>query len=140
MSRPRPGVTLIEILAGLVILGTLLVSIAIARGRFLRQIAEADRRLTAIHSADALLAAWMSGPAQNVPLAAQGALDQTQNFTWRTRVIRNPDATRVDAMLVRLEVFDRSTAAANAMASPAFAVDFLLHDYRLPPPPTQGAK
>jgi hypothetical protein len=125
-------VTLIEILAGLVILGTLLVSVAIARGRFLRQIAEADRRLVAVRAADALLATWMSGPPQNVPVGKQGILDPVLSLTWRTRAIRDPDASRLGAIIVRMEVFDASSSALKNAGAPVFTVEFLLHDFRTP--------
>ena len=132
--------TLIEILAGLVILGTLLVSVAVARGRFLRQIAEADRRLAAIRAADALLATWMSGPAQNVPVNKQGLLDPARNLTWQTRAIPDPNASRLGAIVVRLEVFDQSTSVSDRTSSALFTVEFLLHDFRTPRPVTQGAR
>ena len=139
ISRRRRGVTLIETLAGLVILGTLLVSVAIARGRFLRQIAEADRRLAAIRATDAMLATWMSGPAQNVPVGKEGVLDSTQSLIWRTREFRDPEASRMSTIVVRLEVFDQSSSASNRAAAPVFAVEFLLHDFRMPQSPP-GAK
>jgi type II secretory pathway pseudopilin PulG len=132
-------VTLIEILAGVVILGTLLVSVAIARGRFLRQTAEADRRLAAIREADALLATWMSGPPQNVPVGKDGVLDPAHNLTFRTRAIGDPDAARLGAIVVRLEVLDQSISASNRASAPVFTVEFLLHDFRAPRPP-QGAR
>lgn len=126
-SRPR-GVTLIEIVAGLVILGTLLVSVSIARARFLRQWAEADRKLTAVRAADKLMARWMSGPPQNVPLAGEGPLEGAANFTWRTRIFRDPAASDLGALLVRLEVND--LAAPAGRKQPGFAVEFLVHDFR----------
>jgi len=127
-------VTLIEILAGLVILGTLLVSIAIARGRFLRQLAESDRRLAAIRSADKLLATWMSGPPQNVPIGAAGILEKPDDFSWSTRAVRDPAATRLGAILVRMEVLDRSPAALNRGLGPAFSIEFLVHNFRVQRP------
>jgi hypothetical protein len=140
MSRAPRGATLIEILAGLVILGTLLVSVAIARGRFLRQLAESDRRLAAVRSADKLLATWMSGPPQNVPIGSAGMLEKPDDFSWSTRPARDPAAARLGAILVRMEVFDRSRTASTGAGAPVFAVEFLLHDYRLPRPAPQGAK
>jgi prepilin-type N-terminal cleavage/methylation domain-containing protein len=131
----RPGVTLIEVLAGLVILGTLLVSIAAARGRFARQWIEADRRLAAVRSADALLGQWMAGPPQNIPLRGQGELPGVPKFDWRTRTIPSRDADDLRAIVVRLEVFDRSSRQAR---EPLFHVDFLVHDFRQPVAPSGG--
>src|SRR5437763_958795 len=88
----RPGVTLIEVLAGLVILGTLLVSIAAARGRFARQWVEADRKLSAVRAADKMLADWMSGAEQNIPVQSQGDLAGVPKCSWRTREVRSQGA------------------------------------------------
>src|SRR5688500_14911974 len=46
--RARPGATLIEVLAGLVVLGVLVTSVTLARARMARQWAEAERRLAAV--------------------------------------------------------------------------------------------
>src|SRR3954454_13523328 len=88
----RRGVTLIEVLAGLVLLGTVLASVLIARGRFVRQWAQAEQRLASVHAADAMIARWMSGGPQAVPVPAQGAVDDLPGYTWRTRWIPSPEA------------------------------------------------
>src|SRR6185437_1081783 len=84
--RTRRAMTLIEIIAGLVILSTILASLAIARGRFARQWAEADRKLTATRALDALVAEWMQKG--DVPLNRKGVLPEAKNLFWRTRAIR----------------------------------------------------
>jgi Tfp pilus assembly protein PilV len=127
--QPRParhGTTLIEVLLGLVILSTLLVSVAMARGRFLRQWADAEHRITVVKAADSLLSTWLSGPPQAVPVAGQGLLDGLPDYTWHTRLIHDDSAESMGALLVRLEIFDRR------FDSPAtITVDFLLHNPKL---------
>jgi len=113
-------------LAGLVILGTLLVSIAAARGRFARQWVEADRRLSAVRAADKMLADWMAGAEQNIPVQGRGDLPGVANCSWRTREIRSQGAEVLRARVVRLEVFDRTSRSRE----PLFYVEFLVHDYR----------
>src|SRR5437016_4406954 len=103
----RAAMTLIEIVAGLVILGTILASLAIARGRFARQWADADRRLAAARSLDALIAQWMDASPPQVPLNRQGTLGDNTKLIWRTRVLRDPSAARLGAAVVRVEVFQR---------------------------------
>ena len=49
------GTTLLEVLLGLAILATLLTSVVIARGRFMRQWADADRRSRLLAAADHLM-------------------------------------------------------------------------------------
>src|SRR5689334_22545670 len=122
----RSGVTLIEVLAGLVILGTLLLSIAAARGRFARQWAESDRHLTAVRAADKLLSDWMAGAEQNIPVQGQGDLPGVAKCSWRTREIRSQGAEVLRSRVVRLEVFDGTSRSRD----PLFYVEFLVHDYR----------
>src|SRR4051812_22492085 len=83
------GTTLIEVLAGLVVLGTLLAAVAIARGRFLRQWADADRRIVVTQAADRLLAQWFSGPAPSVPVHGDGSLEALPGCEWRTSVLQD---------------------------------------------------
>ena len=107
-------------LLGLVVLSTLLVSVAMARGRFLRQWADADRRAADCRAADALLAGWMAGPPEAVPVAGHGVVN---TVTWQTRVVRAAPA--VAAVVVRLDVSDRPGAPA------AVSIEFLVHDVRV---------
>src|SRR5947209_13143962 len=81
------AMTLIEVIAGLVILGTILASLAIARGRFARQWSAADRKLAAVRALDALVADWMNVPGSSVPLNRQAAVPDAPKFIWRTRPI-----------------------------------------------------
>lgn len=122
--RSRRGTTLIEVLAGLLVLGTLLVSVTVARARFIRQAADAERRLRATRAADALLNNWFTGPAPSVPASASGPLPDAPGCSWRTRSLRDPAAAQVDAVVVRLEIFDRAIAAS---AAPVLTIDLLQH-------------
>jgi type II secretory pathway pseudopilin PulG len=115
------GTTLIEVLAGLVVLGTLLVSVAIARGRFVRQWSEADRKLAAAATADAQVARWLAGPPDAVPINGEGPVGSPANCAWRTRVVPDESAAKLGAAVVRYEIADRS--AANVVL---VRVDFLL--------------
>src|SRR3954469_11649587 len=90
---PASGATLIETLAGLVILGTLLVSITIARGRFIRQRALAEQKIAAAAAVDRLVAKWMAGTGSAIPASAQGPVDGLANHTWRTHLIHDRGAT-----------------------------------------------
>ena len=122
----RLAMTLIEVVVGLVILGTILASLAIARGRFARQWAAADRKLTAAKALDGLIAEWMQRPF--VPLNRQGPLPGTmpgtRDFIWRTTALRNRDAAPLLAAIVRVEVFDRDEKRDQA---PIVIVDLLVH-------------
>lgn len=130
----RRGTTLIEVLAGLVILATLLVAVTVARGRFLRQWADADARLRAARAADVLMASWTTGDSIAVPVNDSGPLDGVRGGRWRTHVIPSPGAADVGARIVRLEVSRQLTAAEGGREIPVLSVDLLTPAARRPQP------
>jgi type II secretory pathway component PulJ len=135
LRRKFRGTTLIEVIAGLVILSTLLVSVAMARGRFLRQWSDADRRIQVTQSVDHLLSRWLSAPPSALPISGQGNLEDAPNFIWRTRPMNDPAAGHFGAITVRLEAFD------SRFQGPAIVtVDFLVHDIRLDKASTQPSR
>src|SRR3954466_14904694 len=86
-SRPhRRGVTLIEIIAGLVILAVLVSAVTIARGRFARQWADSRKKIDATTAVDRMLAGWTSSGAgdDTIPVPSQGPLQGIENGSWRT--------------------------------------------------------
>ena len=95
------GLTLVEVLASLVILGSILGALLVAHGRSTRQWAAADQRLEAVRIADRLLSKWW---------AAGGIPPQNQNkvndrFAWRTLTLDRPLPVEWAARVIRLEVF-----------------------------------
>ncbi len=104
------------------VLGTLLVSITIARGRFVRQRAQAEQKIAAAAAVDALVSKWMAGNGAAIPLTAAGPLDGLPNHTWHTRVIeKKPD---LNVSIVRVEVTNPSSNV------PILTLDLLRHDDR----------
>src|SRR5690349_364983 len=67
-SAARRGTTLVEVIAALVILGTILAAMLIARGRFVRQDVQARRKIEAVRALDTLVDGWMNGPASAIPM------------------------------------------------------------------------
>ena len=123
---PRRGMTLIELLVGLVVLGTVLASVTIARGRFLQQWRQAETRLQVTRATDALLARWMSGPLERIPVAAQGRLTEKGQHVWRTSPRRDAAVEALGAVVVRLEVYERQPEMASASRAPVVTVEFLV--------------
>jgi prepilin-type N-terminal cleavage/methylation domain-containing protein len=100
----RNGMTLIEVLAGLVLLGSLLVGIVVARARYTQQWAKAQQRLEAIDAADDLLSEWWS--TSSVPRNASGkVIHESSELHWRTREVSNDDARFLSLQMIRLEVW-----------------------------------
>ena len=116
--------TLVEVVGGLALLATLLVAMLLAKGRYIRQSALADRRLAAVAAADALLTAWHQD-ASSLARTGAGPISGDDGLSWRTRIVANPAVKELDAQVVRLEILDdRPTAAANpVLTSVEFLVD-----------------
>ena len=65
-----PGLTLIEVVAAIAILGTVLVGITLSQSRHTRQLAAAQQQSAAAHAADQLISEWWTNTA-GVPLEEQ---------------------------------------------------------------------
>jgi prepilin-type N-terminal cleavage/methylation domain-containing protein len=104
---PPHGLTLIEVLAALVILSTLLTGLLLSKQRALRQWARADARLQAVRVADGLMTDWWI--AGGVPLPAEGEVDEHPQWRWITREVEAPDVLlppEVKARVVELAIVD----------------------------------
>ena len=99
--------TLIEVLAGLVIIGTLLASMIVAKSRFVRQWHSSNARMEAIVIADKLLAQWWQTP-EKFPRSDEGPVPDNERFHWRTRIVDdfNTEESNIEIVeIVRLEIF-----------------------------------
>ena len=90
--------------AAIVILGTILVGIVLAKARHTRQLALAQQLQVAVRAADDLLAGWWISP-QGVPPQARGQLDTQPAMVWETRVVANPPVQKLGARVVQLQVY-----------------------------------
>lgn len=127
-GRRRSGLTLTEVVAGLVLLTTVLSAVFVARGRFLRQHADADRQLAAARAADAMIGQWLAGPADRVPLRGEGELPGVKGCQWTTRPISDATAASLGAIVVRLEVTQIPDGVTSRRDRNVLAVEFLLPD------------
>ena len=125
-------------LAGLVVLGTLLAAVAIARGRFLRQWADADRRIVVTQAANRLLARWFTEP---VPHECHFLPKDRSKSTGlcladNHRAGRYRDA--LDSIIVRLQVFDHRAVSTTVITGTrlCWTVDVLVHKAATPRIPT----
>jgi len=116
------GLTLIEALAALAILGTLLVSALLTEGRCRRQSAGAAARMAACRSADLLLEKWWAEPG-SFPRDGGGEVSGGGDFTWRTSDVENEELARLGGELVRLEILP---AGASQRVKPLVVVDVVL--------------
>jgi hypothetical protein len=125
--------TLIEVLAGLVVLGTVLTGILLIRSRYTRQLNLAEKRLAAIAQADQLIESWLGGEVNGVPVSGTGALGET--FVWRTSPAPFDEAARrLASQIVRLEVLSAADITARRVVPAALVqVDLLVPGLRPAP-------
>ena len=103
--RRARALTLVEVVAGLALLSTLLVAVLTTKARVTRQWADAQRRLDAAAAADRLLATWWQD-VERFPRQSSGRVSDDSPLTWRTRTVRNGPIDALGASVVRLEVTD----------------------------------
>lgn len=97
----KSGLTLLEVLAALAILATILAGVLLARGKLQRQHLAAQQRLRAVAVADQLLSDWW--PGGNVPLEAEGIVPNNSEFRWRTQIVKQTDEPVV-GNIIRLQM------------------------------------
>lgn len=100
--RPGAGLTLVETLAGMALLGTLLTAILIADARLKVQSRHAQQRIEACRIADALLDGWWKDRSK-FPRMDSGTVNES-GWRWRTHVLENDHAEALNAQMIALEI------------------------------------
>ena len=101
----RHGLTLIEVVAGLALMGTLVAAMLSAKGRFTAQHYRAQRVLYATEALDSLLLErWPD--LGSIERTEHGELDNHQDMAWRASVIENLTTTDLHCRVIRIEVID----------------------------------
>lgn len=108
--------TLVEVVAGLALLGSLLVSLLLAKVGLARQRVEAENRLAAVAAADALLAEWAASD-QPVPRHALGHTGTGNRFSWTTRIVRLKQVADLSMEVIRLELSQDIGGGPKVLAS-----------------------
>ena len=114
-GRSRCGITLVEVLAGTVILGTLLASSIVAAGRLEAQSARSELRVEACRVADQLLETWWTDRSE-IPRSDSGLTGVDQQWRWRTCIVDSDAGQEFGAEVVALEVFPADGAHCDALA------------------------
>jgi len=121
--RPRArGATLVEAVAGTFLLGTVLVSILLAKGRLATQVRRAEDALQACQVLDEFLNLWWADR-DLLPHDAFGDVPGRDGWRWRTRPAANDDADALDADVIEVAVFP---PGASVEAEPAVSVEIVL--------------
>jgi len=112
----RPGVTLVEVLGALVLLGVLVASMMSARTLYHRQSVAAQRKQAAVTAADKLLTSWW-GDLEKFPTGSQGGVPGDSQLRWRTSIISQPQLEPLRVKVVRLEILSPINAVVPAVSS-----------------------
>jgi len=120
----RRGLTLIEVVAGLALMGTLLAAMLSGKSRFTGQYHHAQRVLTAVELLDAfLIDRW---PAiGEIDDSDSGDFAGESDMTWRISVVDDPVAADWHCRVVRVEVLDANWESDEP---PLASVDLLVPD------------
>ena len=116
------GLTLIEVVASLALLGGLLTAMVMAHARHVKQLADADRQMNAVAAADALLTQWWQDPA-SFPIAREGTVPNHPRLAWRTEVVTRAAVEQLGGQVVRLEIHEQPPGSVDAVL---VAVDLVL--------------
>ena len=103
-SVSHAGLTLVEVVGGLVILATLLVSLLMAFNAHARQIKLAAAQLEAIELTDQLIAGWYAAGQLPAP-GEEGTIPSKPTLSWRVMSVAT-DVSPVPARVMRVEVVD----------------------------------
>lgn len=121
MSLSRTALTLLEVVAALALLATLLASVLAAQNRLAAQTRRAEARLTAIDAADRLLAEWTATTPMTIP-AARGEIPGRPLLYWQVNAKPEPSLARLGIQIARLTISDQRHADGEI---PLTAVEFL---------------
>lgn len=99
----RRALTLVEVVAAIAILGTVLVGVVLAKSRHTRQVVESKRMMAAIDAADDLILHWWTSP-EGVPANGRGVTGKDGAFTWETNVVENVHLEQYGVSVVRVTV------------------------------------
>ena len=113
------GLTLIEVVAAMTLLGTLLVAVVMTTGKLTASSHLATKRVEAYRAADKLITGWW-GDTENFPKNDSGKVEGHEMWQWKTSTVE-AEIKNVDAELVTLEIVET-----DKEAEPLARVEFLL--------------
>ena len=117
-SSVSRGLTLVEVVLGLSLLGTLLVSLILAHGRLLLEERRSLRKLEAIRSAEEFLRCSFSTMKTR---KGEGKLPE-HGFLWKTEVKDRGADGELPIEIVRLRIIDAKEGASDEVLAVEIAV------------------
>lgn len=115
LSAPE-AFTLIEVVASLLLVGTLLVAVMTGHRRLVQQARLAQERIAAVEALDELLAS-AEDSGVNPLVELHGKIPGNNPYMWRTMLRDDTGAAQLGGVIVRIEVFDESKEGALPLAA-----------------------
>ena len=112
----RAGLTLVEVVAGIGLLGTLLASLLISFSQQIRQQQRAQARLQAVQVLDRKLEEWYSGT-DPIPVREEGELGSDEKLKWKTSRVKDAQAERWGMERVLIEIWPVEPAGSGPLVS-----------------------
>jgi len=118
-SSSSDGFTLIEVVASLLLVGTLLVAVLMAHRRSAHQTRLAQHRLVAIAALDELLSLRVnpSSDSTGEEQLPAGKIAGPNPYQWRSTVRYDSDVESLGAIILRIEVFDPNYEQGETLAA-----------------------
>jgi type II secretory pathway pseudopilin PulG len=115
-SSRRRAFSLVEVVASVLLVGTLLVAVLVAHRRAATQVRSAQRRLDAVTVLDSLLEARRKPDAGDLQLA-RGKAPGSNAFHWRSTLRHEIALETLGAAIVRIELYDPEFDDGRTLAS-----------------------
>ena len=115
-SWRRPAFSLVEVVASIFLLGTLLAAVLLAHRRAVAQTRLAQRRIDAVETLEQLLIAREGPDAQEYQLA-RGKVPGENPYLWRSTLREEPAISQLGASVLRIELFDPAFKEGETLAS-----------------------
>lgn len=112
----RRAFSLVEVVASVFLVGTLLVAVLVAHRRAITQTRLAQRRLDAVETLDQLLTARQGPDAEDYQLA-RGKAPGENPFHWRSTMRDEPSLADLGAGVLRIELYDPAFKEGETLAS-----------------------
>ena len=122
--KRRDAFTLIEVVAALVLMGSVLAGSLLAFSRHRRQLDVAEKRLEATVVADQLISE-LSALEDGIPNQSRGRIAGKPNWFWQTAPVGTTMIASVPMQVIRLQIIDLTAESSGDARSDLVSVEFV---------------
>jgi prepilin-type N-terminal cleavage/methylation domain-containing protein len=114
LPSTRKAFTLLEVLVGVMLLGTLAVTILLGFKQHKRQLLFSEQRIQAVRECDLLLRNWTNLPT-GIPRQAFGSFQPNRPWIWRTNPVQQRLVFGQAMEVVRMEIYENDQPSARRL-------------------------